>query len=353
MFFASKAKAFCVEFGEQAVLLAKLSQDEAPLVVEELKDFALSDKDGLTSYLTGMQGKGPTGYAHSICGIYPEKRVVRRQQVDPKRLKDAAYFNELLSSQLRIEGDKYTLRLLSTDIGEEFDGSKPSKAPQKDAVICGLPTEEINRLQDGMLEFGIYPERLELGTVATLGALSSYLRFKQIKAPVLYLEMGADTTQSFIVGPDGLDVSRPIASGIAAMVPVVQKELGLKDEESARKLFYSNTFDFTSMGGTLTKKLLKELQSSIGFYEVQTGQSIGTVLVSQLPPSLGWLSSTIASTLGVGLLKLELRPWLESLGITLGEGAKLTAPEERWLSLFALIANHTYAVAEAATDQKN
>ena len=37
--------------------------------------------------------------------------------------------------------------------------------------------------------------------------------------------------------------------------------LGLKDEESARKLFYSNTFDFTGMGSVLTKKLIKELQS--------------------------------------------------------------------------------------------
>jgi Tfp pilus assembly PilM family ATPase len=352
MFFASKAKAFCVEFGEQAVLLAKLSQDEAPLVVEELKDFPLGDKEALAGYLGSVQGKGPTGYAHAICGVYPEKRLIRRQQVDPKRVKDATYFNELLSSQLRIEPDKYTLRLLNTDDGDDFDAAKAAKTASKDVVISGLPSEEINNLQDKMLEFGIYPERLELGTIATVGALSSYLRFKQIKAPVLFLEIGAETTQSFIVGPDGLDVSRPIPSGIAAMIPVVQKELGLKDEESARKLFYSNTFDFTSMGATLTKKLLKELQSSIGFYEVQTGQSIGTVMTTQLPPALGWLSTTMASSLGVGLLKVDLRPWLESLGITLAEGVKIPAPDERWLSLFALMANHNYAVAQAATDQK-
>ena len=64
--------------------------------------------------------------------------------------------------------------------------------------------------------------------MALLGALSHYLRFKLIKAPVLLLELGDDYTQSFIVGPDGVDVSRPIASGVAAMIPVVQKELGLK-----------------------------------------------------------------------------------------------------------------------------
>ena len=77
--------------------------------------------------------------------------------------------------------------------------------------------------------------------------------------------------------------TRPIPQGLESMIPVVQKELGLKDEESAKKLFYSNTFDFTSMGNALIKKLLKELQSSIGFYEVQTGQSVGLLHGTQLP----------------------------------------------------------------------
>ncbi len=79
------------------------------------------------------------------------------------------------------------------------------------------------------------------------------------------------------------------------MIPVVQKELGLKDEESARKLFYSNTFDFTGMGGTLVKKLLKELQSLIGFMKCRPGQSIGQVFCTQLPANLGWLGLTMAA----------------------------------------------------------
>src|SRR5213083_683655 len=103
------------------------------------------------------------------------------------------------------------------------------------------------------------------------------------------------------------------------MVPIVQKELGLKDEESARKLFYSNTFDFTGMGPLLIKKLLKELQSSIGFYEVQTGQSVGQVLITQLPPKLSWLEGAVTSNLGIASLKLDPVPWLQSRQITIPE----------------------------------
>jgi len=136
------------------------------------------------------------------------------------------------------------------------------------------------------------------------------------------------------------------------MIPVVQKELGLKDEESARKLFYSNTFDFTSMGGTLIKKLLKELQSLIGFYEVNTGQSIGSVLCTQLPANLGWLSTTMAGALGVGTFKLELLPWLESHGIKLADGVTLTPPDDRWFGLFALATSYQNASLSTAADQK-
>ncbi len=81
----------------------------------------------------------------------------------------------------------------------------------------------------------------------------------------------------FIFGNEQVDICRPIPYGLNSMFPTVQSELGLKDEDSARKLFFSNTFDFTELGPSLLKKMLKELQASTGFYEVQTGQTIGQI----------------------------------------------------------------------------
>lgn len=344
MLFGKKTKGFCVDFGEQAVLLARLSQDEAPFMVEELKEFSLSDLAGFQAYLKTAEGRGPTGYAHAKVGIYPSKRLIRRQTLDLKRIKEPAYLNEVVAQQFRVEAEKYTTLLLNPLDGSEYDSTKGN---QKEALFCGLPADDIVTWQDKLLELGVYPERLELGTVATLGALVNFQKFKQTKTPVLVLEMGDDATQSFIVSADGVDVSRPIPSGIAAMIPVVQKELGLKDEESAKKLFYSNTFDFTSMGATLIKKLLKELQSSIGFYEVQTGQSIGGVLCTQLPTSLAWLSATMAGSLGVTPFKADLTPWVQSLGITLAPEVQPAAPDERWLGLFGLMASYNNAPAPA------
>ena len=69
MLFGKKTKGFCVDFGDQAILLARLSQDTTPLLVEEVKGFAASDTVGLQAYLKETEGRGPTGYAHAKVGL--------------------------------------------------------------------------------------------------------------------------------------------------------------------------------------------------------------------------------------------------------------------------------------------
>ena len=101
-------------------------------------------------------------------------------------------------------------------------------------LFCGLPSDDIVTVQDGLLAAGFYPDQLELGTVSTLGALVDYFAFTKSKTPTLVLEIGTDTTHSYIVSATGVEASRPISQGLDAMVPIVQKELGLKDEESAK-----------------------------------------------------------------------------------------------------------------------
>jgi hypothetical protein len=49
---------------------------------------------------------------------------------------------------------------------------------------------------------------------------------------------------------------------------------------------------------------------------------------------------------------MDLMPWLESVGIKLGDGVTLTAPDDKWLGLFALAASYNNASVSTATDQK-
>src|SRR5690606_29497880 len=183
----------------------------------------------------------------------------------------------------------------------DFDAAKPN--PQKDVIFGAISGDEILHTQERLLEEGIYPDRLELGSLSVLGGLIDHLKFTDDSTSVLVLETGPDVTNAYIVTSSGVEASRPIPQGYDSMLPIVQSELGLKDAEAARKLFFSNTFDFTGMGPVLIKRLIKELQSSIGFYEVQTGQSVGLLYSLLLPANHAWLDGAIARGMGLQTLK--------------------------------------------------
>lgn len=345
MLFSSKSKGFFVEKSAHTVLLARTSSPNAPMVVEEVRECAADDAEALAAAITELQPKkAPSGYMQAVCGVYTPKRVVRRVTLEPKRLKDPAYLGEVVSQQLRIEPDKYTTVVLNANDGADFDATKPN--PQKDVIFGAISGDEILQTQERLLEEGIYPDRLELGSLSVLGGLIDYLKFTDDSTSVLVLETGPDVTNSYIVTSSGVEASRPIPQGYDSMIPIVQSELGLKDAESARKLFFSNTFDFTGMGPVLIKRLIKELQSSIGFYEVQTGQSVGLLYSLLLPPKLAWLDGAIASGMGIQSLRIDPADWLSSRQITLSDAVKPKV-EARWFGLFSLMVNHNLANATA------
>jgi len=344
MLFSHKTHGFFVELNNYGVLLARTSAKSCPMMVEAFKICPGNDAEALGAALAEIHPKRRGGaFIHAKCGLYPAKRLVRRATLEPKRYKEDGYLNDVVNSQFRVEPEKFTLAILNPGNGADFDlGS----AVDKDALFVGMANDEISEAQALLVSKGIFPDRLELTTVATLGAIGDYLQFANISTPTLVLEIDTDSTQSFILSSTGVDSTRPIPQGLNAMIPIVQKELGLKDEESARKLFYSNTFDFTGMGSVLTKKLLKELQSSIGFYEVQTGQSIGQVICTMLPSKLGWLETAIANQLGVGLLKIDYTTWLQSRGISFDGKAMAAEVDSRWLGLVSLMLTNHVTPAE-------
>jgi len=347
MLFSSKTKGFFVDCNEHGTFVARTSGSIAPFVVEELREVPPGEATLLADTLKQLQPKRTqTGYVHATVGMHSERRLVRRATLEVKRVKESGYLDEVLSTQFRVEPEKYIAAILNANDGAEYD---TGKATQKDVVFCGVPQEDVVTFQDGVLAKGIYPERVEMGSVAVLGALVDYLGYTQSKIPTLVLELGFDATHSFIISANGIDSSRPIPIGLSSMIPVVQKELGLKDEESAKKLFFSNTFDFTGMGPLLIQRLLKELQSSIGFYEVQTGLTIGQVVCTQLPLKLMWIADVIATQLAVKPLRLDVVPWLHARNITLADSPNSLASDPRWLGVFSLMVQY-HALAPEKKD---
>jgi len=342
-------KALFLEISEYSVLAARASGLEPPFVIEAVKEIAAGSPDDLAAMVSEMMTLPAGQYAHCVVGIHPTGRFVRRATMEnPAKAKDPAFLAEYVQSQFQVDPTKSVVAVLNAESGQ-FATAETGYT--KDLIFAGAPFEEIKTRQQAIVQAGIYPERLELGSIATIAGLGSYLASEEIKSPTLLLEVTQDASQVFIMRGAQLDLARPIPHGLSSMFPIVQQELGLKDEESARKLFYSNTFDFTEMGPALLKKILKELQSSTGFYEVQTGQTIGQIHLSLLPKNLSWMSGLLARSLGIDALKPEFPDWLRSLGIEAAPGCELAALDGRWLGVFGLMGKYE-AKPEGKPDAK-
>ena len=346
MLFSAKSTGFVLDQGEQTSLLARVSGLRPPLVVDAIREFPTGDITAFDEALGALRPKNASGFLQANCGINPPGRFIRRATLDLKRLKENEYLHEVVTGQFRIDEERSVISVINAFDGLDFDAAKPN--PQKEVVFCGLPIEEQKSTQAALLERGVFPARMELSSLSALGAIIDYLKFSDSQKPTLVLELGSDSTQSYIVSSRGLEATRPIAVGLDAMVPVVQKELGLKDEESARKLFFSNTFDFTGMGSSLCRRLLKELQSSMGFYEVQTGQSISQLICPVLPEKLAWLEAVIASQIGVSVLQPDFGPWLTARHVTFSESVPRQSLSPRHTALLGLMISFNSQTNHAA-----
>ncbi|MFT3868200.1 MAG: hypothetical protein QM715_06835 [Nibricoccus sp.] len=164
MVFTKKTKGYFVEHNSHSVLLASTSARTGPMVVEELNSCPTANTDALDEMIKQLRPKksGQHGYLHATCGVYTEGRLLRHVSLDPKRYKEPSYMDEVLANQIHIEADKYTLALLGAKDGLDFDFDA---AGAKDAVVVGLRSDEVVSIQNTLLQRGLYPERLEVGTL--------------------------------------------------------------------------------------------------------------------------------------------------------------------------------------------
>jgi hypothetical protein len=341
----SKSKGLYVDLAGETALVARTSGLRPPFVIEELTEVPLADPLAAADAFRALGGARANGYAVARCGIYPGSRVVARIAVESRKLREEGYLVEHVRETLKIDPALHQLFLLSVGDGSD---AMAAKSPPKDVLVCGALAEELAGEQVKLLELGLFPDRMELGSVAAMGGVVDYLGHIDSKAPTLLLEVGRDSTQVFVLTRDGVEVARTVAFGVSSMIPVVQKELALKDEESARKLFFSNSFDFTGMGPQLTKRLLRELQASIGFYEVQTGQSITQLCCTLLPAKVSWLQGTLADVLGMKALAFDHTAWFGAKGIRFAEGVGASELGPVWTGLLCLMSEYQGKANEPA-----
>ncbi|WP_269525617.1 hypothetical protein [Coraliomargarita parva] len=347
-----KTKGLYVDASEFAILAARTSGYKLPIEIEEIAEFPLKDgqdPDEVRAFLEELVEFKNASYYVSRCGVYPDNRFVRFFEAETvNKAKDPKYLSEVLKSEFSVNADENSISILDARDGSDFDFQK---SLSKKLVFCGGPTVAFQKEQDKLLSYGVYPGRLELSTITTLGGVCDYARFNSIKAPILSFELTSKSANIFIQNQGQVEVARPLPFGLDSIYPMLQRELGLKDEASARKLFFSNTFDFAEMGPKLLRRMTKELQATAGFYEVQTGQTIEKVFLGMLPKNLSWVAKTVSDSLGLEIMQPDLGAWLDSLKVKVSDKVELSSLGGRWMGLFSLMGEF-HLREEVASEQE-
>ena len=320
---------------EQAVYGAKTNGTKPPFEVRELFSFPIDQREKIQERVAELADAKSNNFVVSNVSISPPSRFVRVFDLDTTaRKKNPNYYQDTLKSQFRIEPETHAVSILEADTGTEAD---LEKGVITRLLFCGASNDEILAEQNSLVDLNVFPGTLEISSVSTLGAISDYAAREKVEGAILVLDMSLDSSQAFIVRDGKTDVTRPISYGVGSMIPVVKQELGLKDEESAKRLFFSNTFDFTEVGPKLLRKLIRELQASTGFYEVQTGQTISHLFLPKLPAAFSWVGNVLAETLGVELLKVNPVSWLEAHDVTFDEDVDTSILGDEWFGLISLM----------------
>ena len=123
------------------------------------------------------------------------------------------------------------------------------------------------------------------------------------------------------------------------MLSSVQKDLKLEDEESAKKVFFSDIFGFPEKREALVKKFSKELQNAIDYYEVQAGLSVDSLIMTSLPQSLNWVRESISSSTDIKLSNIDYGKWLDLKGIDIEQNVNISDLDSRWFNLVGLLAS--------------
>ncbi len=337
--FKSKIKGLFVDLSEFSILAARTSAYTHPIEVEEIAELPLLadvQAEDVRAFLEQLVDFNGAEYYVSRCGVYPRERFLHYYESSSvNKLKDLNFLTEVLESKFKVDPATTSVSILDARSGANFD---PEAGLTKQIIFCGGSVSILQEVQDQLLSYGLYPDRLELSSMTTLGGVCDYACLNQIMAPILCVELTSQHTNVFVVNNAQVALTSSLSFGLDDIYLLLQRELGLKDEASARKLFYSNTFDFAEIGSKLLRRIIKELQATAGLYEVQTGLGIACIFLSALPQNLSWIAKSMSDSLGIEIMQPNMEAWLQGLNIKFADGVDVSNLGSRWFSVFSLMA---------------
>ena len=330
-----KGEALFLHWHQTGVLLAKGSGFEDPIRINEIISVVTLDHTRNPLTVFGDLRSNQKGYADAYVGICHPAFFHMIHEVEPLvKAKDPEYFPGVVKEFLSNDKENVFYHVLNAGDGKPYS---PDNVNEKQFIISGIKTSDLSDFQETIVEQNIYPRRIECTTLSTIGMLKKMAKKEGLETPLILLEIYSNESLLVILPPQGKPVFRQIHSGELAMCEKVRDEFSLKDIASSRKLLHSNTIDLTDIGRMLINPIFKEIAAIIGLFEVETGQSVGKLYVSNQPPNHRWISELMARDLGVDLYDINHRQALQELQLEMNENQRWDESDTRFLSLFSMI----------------
>ena len=331
---------------EHVTQLARLGRlDEKPLQVDAFADLAPGDEDGVERWIkNSFSDRGP-GFLAGYCGFHPSDRVLLRENINTRRFAEADFLPNLLAEHARLPSTKdWFVRALHPVEGETFTAATPPRP----GLLVGLPLSAVRDIQQRLRKQGIRPRRLELGTVALLGALTSHLRQISYPHAVVACELGITQTRIYLLGKDGVHTPAALPHGLRSIEEAAMKELAAPDIATARRALEAPTEELRGHGRRLVRALTRHLKPAVDYFEMQTGQPIGALFCAHLPAPLSWLEEALCAAVDLEFLAPDFATWLPSIGVAVAPG--VTAPPRSWFQPLCLVGQ--LALQAPAHEQK-
>jgi hypothetical protein len=329
------------DHGAQVARLSRL--DERPLVVDSFAELPAGDDEAIGEWVRASFPEKAQGYLPAYCGFHPPERVLLRETINTRRMTEPGYLPGLLAEQAKLNSvSDWKVCALHPLEGELFTPATPSRP----GLLMGLPQSGVRDLQQRLRRLGIRPRRLEVGSVALLGALSRYMREIAYPHAAVVCEIGQTQTRIYFVARDGVHTPATLPHGLLSIHEAAMKELGVPDIATARLQLADPTADLQAHSRRLVRMLTRHLKPAVDYFEMQTGQPIGALFCAHLPNQLAWLEEALCSAIDLEFLIPDYATWLPQSGLQLPPDTP--PPARAWFQALSLVAELAPSVPHEA-----
>ncbi len=318
---------------DHAVQLARLGRtDVKPLVVDAFAEIAPGDDAAFTQWQRETFPDRGGGYLPAYCGFHPPERVLLRETINTRRMTEPNYLAQLLAEQAKLTGvADWHVSALHPSEGELFTTATPSRP----GLLLGLPLATVRESQGRLRKLGLRPRRLEIGSVALLGALTRHVRETAYPHAAVVCEIGLGQTRVYFLAKDGVHTPATLPHGLLSIMESTMKEIGAPGIGAARDALFAPSDELRSHSRRLVRMLTRHLKPAVDYFEMQTGQPIGALFCAHLPAKLGWLEEALCAAIDLEFLVPDFKTWLPSIGLALAPGAE--PPSRSWFQALSLV----------------